>query len=472
MTDEGGTREELLNELAALRSRVAALEAADGTHGRPENEPVNSEAKYRAFFESTGEGILISTADGRIATANPAAAEMLGYENPEELVGMAAADLYSDPADRDRLMTRMLDNGSGADVEVVFLKKDGTPVVLLGAANIRLDREGKVAGAMAMFSDVTERKRMEEALRRKEEELRSVFASCPLAIVVIDLMGTITDCNASAVGLLGRRSREDLVGKSAFQFADTTDEQERIAANIQKTLEEGMLQGIEYDIVMADGRQVTLEVSANVLRNGDGEPVGFVGVAQDITRRKQAEKALRRERDRLEMATENIGAYLVVVSRDFKVVWLNRAMKERFGDIEGKTCYSAGRGYVDVCPDCGVRKIFEGASNGAVFAVHSTGKNGSLVRSHVLATPVLDREGNVIAAVEMIVAPGPEEELPGQLQVADVRRDMLEKLKELERVKTEFAELLGKGAPAVRTRGERWMSIDDAAVDVNPIEQV
>ena len=77
---------------------------------------------------------------------------------------------------------------------------------------------------------------------------------------------------------------------------------------------------------------------------------------------KQMEASLKQERDMLEDITKNIGAGLVIVDKEYRILWANNFSKNLNGDISNKTCYSTFHTIDNICPGCGAKKIFEGAS--------------------------------------------------------------------------------------------------------------
>ncbi len=112
---------------------------------------------------------------------------------------------------------------------------------------------------------------------------------------------------------------------------------------------------------------------------------------------------LEQERDRLETITGNIGAGLAVISRDYKILWANKVLKEMFGaDIEGRTCFSNFKWRRHICPECGVARIFDGADK----VIHEqSGRNseGGRMWYQIIATPIKDSHGNVTAALELVL---------------------------------------------------------------------
>lgn len=112
---------------------------------------------------------------------------------------------------------------------------------------------------------------------------------------------------------------------------------------------------------------------------------------------------LKQERDRLETITGNIGAGLAVISRDYKILWANKVLKEMFGaGIEGRTCYSNFKQRSDICPECGVTRIFDGQDK-IIHEQSGRDSGGSRLWFQIIATPIKDSHGNVTAALELVL---------------------------------------------------------------------
>jgi PAS domain S-box-containing protein len=124
---------------------------------------------------------------------------------------------------------------------------------------------------------------------------------------------------------------------------------------------------------------------------------------QELADRKRAEEALQDEREKLETVTQNIGAGLAIISKDYRTLWANKVLKDLFGDVEGKTCYSTYNQRAEICLGCGVREVFE---RGAEIIPHEqVGKDvdGNTIWSEIIATPVKDKDGNITAALELVI---------------------------------------------------------------------
>jgi PAS domain S-box-containing protein len=127
-----------------------------------------TEAKYRSIFENAVEGIFQSTADGRYITANPALANILGYESPEEIISKYTdieKQLYIDPKRRQEFVRLIGEYGTISDFESKVYRQDGTIVWILEKAYAVRDKNGDLLYYEGLIEDITKRKQAEEAVR-------------------------------------------------------------------------------------------------------------------------------------------------------------------------------------------------------------------------------------------------------------------------------------------------------------------
>jgi K+-sensing histidine kinase KdpD len=157
----------------------------------------------------------------------------------------------------------------------------------------------------------------------------------------------------------------------------------------------------EFVLDRKDGSEVQVEIRTYPVKI-EGKTV-VLGIARDITERKNAEEALLAERDRLEIVTGSLGAGLAVISKDYRTVWANEVLRRMFGDVEGKICYSTYNQRSAICPGCGVQEVFEGGKDKVVHEQVGEDVDGKIIWSEITATPIKDKSGKVTAAVELVV---------------------------------------------------------------------
>lgn len=128
-------------------------------------------------------GIFTSTPDGRYTFANPATARIYGYPSPAELIASVSdigSQIYTNPAEREKFQQQLREENELINHEYQHRRKDGSVFwVSLNARAIN-DEHGELLHYQGFISDITERKRMEEALRESGEKYRLLFTTFPL----------------------------------------------------------------------------------------------------------------------------------------------------------------------------------------------------------------------------------------------------------------------------------------------------
>ena len=198
-------------------------------------------------------------------------------------------------------------------------------------------------------------------------------------------------------------TESEMIGKSIFDFLFKTD--------IEKTTQylsqfkQGMNGNFEYEFMRKDGSRVNISIAAAQIKDDEGSYLGTLALVSDITLRKKMENELRQETDKLETITESIGVGLTIISKDYHILWTNKVMKQIRGipDLEGRACYATYNYLDNVCPECGVKKVFEGKESDSREYMVFDREKGSTVWTQLIATPIKDKDGNVTSALELVL---------------------------------------------------------------------
>ncbi|GAG87755.1 unnamed protein product [marine sediment metagenome] len=119
--------------------------------------------------------------DGNLIMINPEGAKLFGYNSSEDILGKNISQhLYFAPEDRKKYLKELEKNkGNLKDFELTLKKKDGSPLVISDTSHYYYDKEGNIAGVEGIFVDIAERKKVEENLRKSQQEFISLFKSSP-----------------------------------------------------------------------------------------------------------------------------------------------------------------------------------------------------------------------------------------------------------------------------------------------------
>jgi len=300
---------------------------------RAEEALRQSEERYRTILEEMGDGYFETDLAGNVTFANDALINLLGYSR-QEITGMNFRALR--PKEEVEAVFKayncMYKTGEplrNFPSEIVC--KDGSHVFAESSAfPIRNDR-GEIVGFRGVRRDVTAQKQMEEALRHSEEKYRTILEEMEDAYFEVDLGGHLTFVNNSLCRDLGY-SKEELMGKSYKDFTAQEDI-EPVFQVFNQVYQTGVPnKGFAWKTVRRDGSHGFAETSISLLRNGQGETIGFRGVGRDITERKRAEEKLRQSEENYRVLFHSsVMGTIVLDTETMKVVIANQAAVKMFG---------------------------------------------------------------------------------------------------------------------------------------------
>lgn len=295
-----------------------------------------SEQRYRLLADNVTDVIWTSDMNLRFTYFSPSIRHFRGY-SVEEAMGLSLEETLSPASIETALKVfteRMAAENMGRSdlsgpvtLELEHKCKNGGTVWGEVKMDFLRDLEGKPVGILGVARDITERRNMEEELRRLSDAVKMTTES----VAIADLRGRIVDINEAGLKMYGLENRADLVGKNPFDII-VTEDQPKALENMSKIMETGSVKGIEYYINRKDGKRALIETSVSLIRGEEGEPKGIVAVARDITERRRMEEELRESEERFRAIFDNSVDGILVTDLETKSLYTcNKAMCQMLG---------------------------------------------------------------------------------------------------------------------------------------------
>ena len=237
------------------------------------------------------------------------------------------------------------------------------------------DRQGKITEILENNVDITERKKAEDALSKKQEELQTIFDSSRGLIFYKDLENHFIRVNKAFAEIMGL-PKEQLEGWSLFELYPN-EEAEAFWRDDKQVIASGKAKvGIEEKMQSKQGQR-WVQTDKIPHRDAEGNIIGVIGFSVDITERKKAEEALTRfneeleakvqkrtqevssERQRLYNVLETLPAYVVLLDKDYRMPFANKFFRETFGESHGRRCHEYLFGRDSECENCETYKVLK-----------------------------------------------------------------------------------------------------------------
>jgi PAS domain S-box-containing protein len=282
-----------------------------------------SEEKYRTIIENIQDGYFETDLAGRYTFVNDAICKRQGYSK-EELIGMNNRQFQDEINAKKTYQAYHRLYLTGEPIEALDIevsRRDGTKGISESSVSLIRDAQGKPIGFRGVSRDVTERKQAEEKLRQSEEKYRTILEDIKEGYFELDLAGNYTFANEANCKYLGY-TKEELIGMSGRRHTD-----EETAKKVYQLYYELYRTGkpiemLELECIKKDGTKAIYETSVFLIKDAKGKRTGFRGISRDITGRKLAEEALRRNEERYRTILETMydGYFEVDLAGNFTFV--------------------------------------------------------------------------------------------------------------------------------------------------------
>jgi two-component system CheB/CheR fusion protein len=267
------------------------------------------EREHRLILDSTDQGVLGLDAQGRHVFVNPAACGMLGYA-PEELIGKPShatwhyrkTDGTPYPSQECLIHVALRTGSSCSSDKDVFWKKNGTSFPVEYTATPTRENDGPIA-LVLFFRDISERKRVEDALKKSEDQFRMLVEEARDVVVRITPDGTLTYCSP-AVSAFGGYTAEEEIGQSIGKYFANPQQILQVQAVIAEVVQTREARTVEF-LYQPNAREpFWVEVTGKPIV-ADGEVVAINCIVRDASERKRAEDLLRESEEKHRLLIEN-----------------------------------------------------------------------------------------------------------------------------------------------------------------------
>jgi PAS domain S-box-containing protein len=304
-----------------------------------------SEAKFRGLLEAAPDAVIITDSAGCIMLVNAQTEQIFGYPR-EVLLGRPVETLLPERLRHRHTLHRAAyavqpsTRPMGSDLELYGQRADGTEFPVEVSLSPLATHEGLLV--MSILRDITVRRQLEETLRGREAQYRTLFEHSLDAIFSGTPDGRILAANPAACALLGYTETEICrLGREALHDPDDP----QYLAGIEERTRTGKFRG-ELTLVRKGGQKFPAEVASTIFVDPQGQRKTTV-IARDLTVRKQMEEALRQERNLLQITLASIGDGVITTDTRATLTFMN-PMAER---LTGWTAQEAlGHPITEVLP--------------------------------------------------------------------------------------------------------------------------
>ncbi len=291
------TYEELELKLKKIKSE---LEQFKNKPSRTETTSIGkpfaaNENLYKTLIETSMDGIVLTDLKGKYIFCNTKHAKLLGYDNPNEIIGADGFSFFSDEAKKNapKTLQKLFEEGHVENIEFGLIKKDGSRIESEFSATLINDEKGKPANIMCLMRDITKRKYAEQDLQKTKEEaenselrFRSYIDSAPNGIFIVNEKGNYKEVNKAAETITGY-SKEELLSMNLIELIPDYAH-ETAGMHFQTLLETGKSTG-EIPYIKKDSDKTCYWI-VDAVKLSDTR---FLGYVTDITDRIKTEEALK-----------------------------------------------------------------------------------------------------------------------------------------------------------------------------------
>jgi PAS domain S-box-containing protein len=361
----------------------------------------------RLLFENLAKisptGIFRADARGKTTYVNPRWCEITGLSF-EQATSKGWADILL-PNEREELLARWMNNmatKTSSKEKLRIVRPDGTIRWVLGYAIPEI-HNGRFVSYVGTITDITDLVKAEQALRESENKYRSLAETSSDLILSFDVKGKLTFLSPVVKKITGY-SVDEVLHRSFWEFIAP----EYIESTIEKFnrgVKGADIPLYEIELIHKNGKRIPLELNVTSLFDADGNTIGRLAVARDITDRKKAEKALRESENKYRSLAEASTDMIATYDLEGRITYVNPVVKRVLGytpeELEGKMFYNL----TSKKNQNNLIEIFKKrVKNQAppLLELDLIHKNGKTVPVEVNPTSIFNAEGEIIERLSIV----------------------------------------------------------------------
>jgi PAS domain S-box-containing protein len=426
MKDKDKTKEQLIAELAELRQSIAELEALEKELKRTEEALGESKDKYRDIFENVSDLLYFHDLEGNFIETNPAWKKEYGF-NDDDLANLSLSDLIPESYEYqfEDYLKRVKEKGKDEGFMRV-MTKDGRERVIEYRNSLIYDPTGPI-GVRGLARDFTEGVHAGEALLESEQKYRTILETIEEGYYEVDIDGNFTFFNDSMCKILGY-PKDELLGMNNRQYMDRENAKKmyQVFNRVYNTGKPN--KGFDWQFTRKDGTKRYVETSVSLMKDAEGQRIGFRGILRDVTDRKLGEEALKESEEKYRTLFED-SLEAMSLTQQGKIVDVNPAWLRLHGFEDKKEVI--GMDIIDVIHPEDKRILVERRRmwpkmKERVYQLRDVRKDGSVVDVEVYSSGIsLGGKDAILATLRDITE---------RKRAEEEKRDLEEKLRHSEKM--------------------------------------